>query len=244
VEERSRRAERILEIPVIVAALLTIPVIAIEQSGLADPWDIIAVGLNWAIWLVFLIELVVMLALVPDRRRWLRENPLDLPLVILTPPILPPGLQSLRALRLLRLLRLLRVARIARRLFSLDGLRYASFLALLTLVGGAAAFQVAERTEQAVSFADSLWWAITTMTTVGYGDVLPKTELGRVIASAVMVVGIGFIALITGAVAERFLRPAVAEIDEELEADEVEIAFEIAEVRTRLDRLEALLSRR
>lgn len=243
-DERSRRAARIFEIPVIFAALLTIPVIAIEQSSLDQPWDTIAAVLNWTIWLVFLAELVVMLALVSDRRRWLRENPLDLPLVILTPPILPAGLQSLRVLRLLRLLRLLRVARIARRLFSLDGLRYAAFLALLTLVGGAAAFQAAERSEQAVSFADSLWWAMTTMTTVGYGDVLPKTDLGRLIASAVMVIGIGFIALLTGAVAERFLRPAVAEIEQDVEAGEDEIVAEIAGVRARLDRLEALLSRR
>lgn len=243
-DDRARRAARIFEIPVIVAALLTIPVIAIEQSSLGEPWDTIATVLNWTIWLVFLAELVVMLALVPDRRRYLRENPLDLPLVILTPPILPAGLQSLRVLRLLRLLRLLRVARIARRLFSFDGLRYAAFLALLTLVGGAAAFQAAERSEQGVSFADSLWWAMTTMTTVGYGDVLPKTDLGRVIASAVMVIGIGFIALLTGAVAERFLRPVVAEIEEDVEAGEDEIASEIAEVRTRLDRLETLLARR
>lgn len=85
---------------------------------------------------------------------------------------------------------------------------------------------------------------MTTMPTVGYGDVLPKTDLGRVIASAVMVIGIGFIALLTGAVAERFLRPVVAEIEEDVEAGEDEIASEIAEVRTRLDRLETLLARR
>jgi len=244
VNDRSRTAARLFEIPLIVAALLTIPVIAIEQSSLAEPWDTIAAVLNWTTWLVFLVELAVMLALVDDRRRYLREHPLDLLLVILTPPILPPGLQSLRALRLLRILRLLRVAPIARRLFSLDGLRYAAFLALLTLVGGAAAFQVAERGEQAVSFSDSLWWAITTMTTVGYGDVLPKTELGRVIAAAVMVIGIGFIALLTGAVAERFLRPAVAELEQEVDEGEEEIASEIAAVRARLDRLETLLARR
>lgn len=209
-----------------------------------EPWDSIADVLNWATWLVFLAELVVMLAVVPDRRAWLRRHPLDLPLVVLTPPILPPGLQALRVLRVLRILRLLRVAPVARRLFSPDGLRYAAFLALLTLVGGAAASQAAERSEQSVSFADSLWWAMTTMTTVGYGDVLPKTDIGRLIAAAVMVIGIGFIAVLTGAVAERFLRPAVAEIEEDLETSEDELATEIGQVRARLDRLETLLARR
>lgn len=242
--ERSRRAARIFEIPLLVAALLTLPVVAIEQSSLSEPWDTVATVLNWTTWLVFLVELVVMVALAPDRRRYLREHPLNVALVILTPPLLPPGLQSLRVLRLVRLFRLLRVAPIARRIFSLEGLRYAAFLALLTLAGGAAAFQAAERGTQAVSFADSLWWAITTMTTVGYGDVLPITQLGRMIAAAVMVIGIGFIALLTGAVAERFLQPSVAEIEHEVEASEDEISVELAELRARFDRLEALLSRR
>jgi len=59
-----------------------------------------------------------------------------------------------------------------------------------------------------------------------------------------MVIGIGFIALLTGAVAERFLRPAVAELEQEVDEGEEEIASEIAAVRSRLDRLETLLARR
>ena len=70
--------------------------------------ETVAHALNWVTWLAFLVELVVMLAVVPDRRAWLRHHPLDLIIVVLTPPVLPAGLQSLRVLRLLRLLRLLR----------------------------------------------------------------------------------------------------------------------------------------
>jgi hypothetical protein len=68
VNDRARRAARIFEIPVIVAALLTIPTIATEQSSLDEPWAMVAAVLNWTIWLVFLAELGVMLALVPDRQ--------------------------------------------------------------------------------------------------------------------------------------------------------------------------------
>ena len=64
------------------------------------------------------------------------------------------------------------------------------------------------------------------------------------IAAVVMIVGIGFIALLTGAVAERFLQPAVAEMEQEVAAGEDEIASEFADLRARLDRLEGLLSRR
>lgn len=58
---------------------------------------------------------------------------------------------------------------------------------------------------------DGVWWAMTTVTTVGYGDIVPQTNGGRVIAIVVMVVGIGFIALLTAAAAERFLRSEQAE---------------------------------
>jgi hypothetical protein len=61
----------------LVAALLVIPAIVIEQSDVAEPWDTIALVLNWATWLAFLAEAVLMLAVVPDRSRWLRDHPLE-----------------------------------------------------------------------------------------------------------------------------------------------------------------------
>jgi voltage-gated potassium channel len=150
-------------------------------------------------------------------------------------------------LRLLRLLRLARLARIARGLYSEGGVRYAGLLVLLTAVGGAAAFEVAERHAQPdLSFGDSLWWAIVTMTTVGYGDFSPHTELGRVVEVIVMLIGIGFIALLTGSIAERFLRRDVDAARDELGEIgdlELEMAAEIGAVRERLDRLEALVAR-
>lgn len=152
--------------------------------------------------------------------------------IVRTPPILPPDLQSLRVLRLLRLLRLVRLASLVRRFLSLKGLRFAAVGTLVVALGGAAAFQAAEDA-QGVSFGDPLWWAVTTMTTVGYGDVYPQSALGRVVGVMVMLVGSSFIALLIGAVAERFLHPKVEAVEgaaEELEAGEEEIAAELAEV--------------
>jgi voltage-gated potassium channel len=133
----------------------------------------------------------------------------------LTPPFLPASLQAARAFRLLRLIRLLRLAVLARRLLSAEGVRDAAVLALLTVLGGGAAFAAVEK-DQHMSAWDGVWWAVTTVTTVGYGDFSPKTDSGRVIAMFVMVVGIGFVALLTAAAAERFIRrsgdpPAVDE---------------------------------
>ena len=60
-----------------------------------------------------------------------------------------------------------------------------------------------------VSTWDGVWWAISTMTTVGYGDFAPTTIPGRVIAIIVMLVGIGFIAILTAAIAQKFLQLSI-----------------------------------
>src|SRR4051794_32112725 len=75
VNARAEAMECRLQWPVTVAALLTIPAIAIEQSSVGQPWDTIATVLNWTIWLAFLAETVLMLGVVVDSRsRWLRDH--------------------------------------------------------------------------------------------------------------------------------------------------------------------------
>ncbi len=230
VNARAETIERRLEWPLLVAALLTIPAIAIEQSNAGHTWDTLATALNWTIWVTFAAEVLLMLSVVDQRGRWLRDHPLDMAIVLLTPPFLSPTLQAARVFRLLRLLRLMKLATLTRRLLSTEGVRDAAVLALLTILGGGAAFAAIEKTQH-LSAWDGVWWAFTTVTTVGYGDVTPKTDGGRAIAIVIMLVGIGFVAVLTAAAAERFMR---ARRDE---------ANELAAVHERLDEIVARLER-
>jgi voltage-gated potassium channel len=241
VDERAERWQARFELPVLVAALLVVPLIVLEQSDVGEPWDAVAIVLNWTTWLVFLVEAVVMIALA--RWAWVRTHPLDVAIVILTPPFLPASLQAARVLRLLRLVRLVRAVGAARRVFSLDGLRYAAALAAFTALGGGAAFSAIEGRD--LNTWDGVWWAMTTMTTVGYGDLYPETDAGRLLAIAVMLVGIRFVAILTAALAERFVAQEVAEAEEEvvgeLEDTEAVMRRELREIGRRLQQLERRL---
>ena len=231
----------------LVAALLVIPVIAIEVSTPGEPWETLAAVTNWAIWLAFLLELVVMLAVVPRRGRWLREHPLEVAIVVLTPPFATPFLQGIRGARLLRLLRLLPVlvsARLARRVFSLEGFKYAALLAALAVIGGGAAFAAIEDGQggESVSAWDGFWWAMTTATTVGYGDISPQTDSGRVIAIGLMLVGIAFVGFFTAAIAQRFIVPAVEKDIERAvghqEVEDAELLRQLSGLRLQLEEIE------
>jgi voltage-gated potassium channel len=239
-DARSTRVAEVLNTPMLIAAALTLPSVAIGESHPGGALETVAVALNWTIWIAFLVELVVMLAVVPERAKWLRNNPLDIVIVLLTPPVLPPGLQGLRVLRLLRLVRLLRLAQLSREVFSLEGLRYALLLAVLTVVGGGAIFNAFEKHSQHLTFWDGIYWAITTMTTLG-SNIYPTTTGGQIVSTVILIVGIGFVALLTGAFAQRFLAPEIAVVEEELEEEHLTAeAVALRELRSVQEQLQAL----
>jgi voltage-gated potassium channel len=225
-------------LPVLAAALLVVPVIVLEEADLPAPWPAVTAAANWLIWSTFLAELVAMLAVVPDRRAWLRRHPLEVGLVVLTPPFLPATLQAARALRLLRVLRLAITAHRLRALLSLDGLRATGLVALLAILGSGAAFAALER-EQHLDAWDGVYWAVTTMTTVGYGDLSPQTEAGRLLAVAVMLTGISFLAVLTGTLAQAVMARVARE---EVEPGEAQLLATLDRLDARLTRIEDALA--
>jgi voltage-gated potassium channel len=231
VDARSEAIQAKFEWPVIIAAVMTIPLVLIQESNLAQPWPTVGTILNWATWSVFAAEVVVMLCIVPSKRTWLRSHMLDVAVTILTPPFAPAAWQAGRVYRVLRLLRLLRVFSL-RRLLSLDGLKMAALTAVLTVgLGGIVVASIETSAKEPWTAWDGIWWAVTTVTTVGYGGLEPETDGGRIIASVIMLVGIGFVALLTAFIADRFIAGQ--------EAKEDRILAELREIREKLERLEA-----
>jgi voltage-gated potassium channel len=229
-DEQARRAER-LELPVLAAVLLTVPVLvlhSLELDGVAGAAVDVA---NWVLWTVFLLEVVVMLVIAPDDRAWLRRNKLDVAIVVLTPPFLPDALQILWVLRLLRILDVMPVVG---RVFEINGFRYAATLAFMAAVGGGLAYaELEDGAEGVANGFDGIYWAITTITTVGYGDITPETVAGKLLAEALMLTGpvlIGIVSASVGQLAERRLQAEAAAVRGDLgELEEAERREDAAE---------------
>jgi voltage-gated potassium channel len=234
-DARTVTVRRFFEKPLLVAAVLSIPATILQSTRVSEPWGTLGTTLNWAIWIAFLSELVVMLAITPNRGRYLLTHPLDAAIVVLTPPFLLSAVQGVRMLRFLRVFRLLRLAPLARVVFSLEGVKATAGLALLTAIAGGGGFAA----EESISFGNGVYWAISTMTTVG-SDIRPETTEGKIIAVIVSLIGIGTATLVIGAVAQRFLAHTV----EHVESTEDDLLAQVQEISTRLSRLERTLRER
>ncbi|WP_157270468.1 potassium channel family protein [Paraoerskovia marina] len=184
-------------------------------------------------WVLFGVDYVGRLLLSADRRGFVRHNLFDLAILVL------PMLRPLRLLRLLTLLRVLDRT-------TADGLRgrvvtYAvGATSLLILVGGLAITD----TERGVDgstiehVGDGIWWAVVTMTTVGYGDEYPVTATGRCVAVVLMAMGITLLGVVTATLAS-WLTDQVAEMGEE---DGAATRAEVRELRDEIRSLRAELT--
>lgn len=129
-----------------------------------------------------------------------------------------PAVDALRAARLARIVRILRVLRVvkASRLIAIafatrrrGSALWAAVLISIVVVFGAsiAILELERRTGNITNAEDAVWWAITTITTVGYGDRYPVTTEGRLVAVALMIVGVGLFGTLSGAAASWFMQP-------------------------------------
>lgn len=214
------RLERFTEVPMLVLAIVYLLLEVLPQA-LRLPAETLRLieGVEWFIWALFALELVAKLYLYPNRLRFLTTHWADVLIVIM------PFLRPLRLLKIVVIL--YRTWKRSKRLFRQRALNFVGLMGVLVVAISAGLMLVFERGQGGTinSYQDALWWAVTTITTVGYGDKYPITQAGRGVAIFLMFTGITLFGLLTASVAAFF-------VDEEHQPQE-------QEVHDRLERLEA-----
>jgi voltage-gated potassium channel len=214
--EAETPAGRGFDVALLVLILLSVLAVLLESvAGLRADYGRELRWLEWAITLLFTLEYLLRLWVVrrPLAYAWSFFGVVDLLAILPTYLSLAiPGAQSLlviRALRLLRVFRILKLvhflgeAQVLQRALRASGRKITVFLVTvltLVLVIGAVMYLVEGPENGFTSIPESMYWAIVTMTTVGYGDIAPRTLPGKLLASLVMIIGYAIIAVPTGIV--------------------------------------------
>lgn len=188
-------------------------------------------------WVLFALDYACRLVLAPAKWTFVKRNAIDLAAVAL------PVLRPLRLLRLMSLVSVLN--RTGARSLRGRVATYTVAATALIITVCALAITDAERGEPGAnitSFPDGLWWAVTTITTVGYGDRFPVSVTGRLVAVALMVGGIALLGIVAGALASWLLN-AVAEVSEAEEtatrAQVDHLTQEVAALRSLIEKMQA-----
>ncbi len=198
---------------VFVALGSLVPLVIVELRDLSwpDPYfkKLALVDLGFVVFFAF--ELAVRLVRAPDKKRFVRENWYE---VLGLVPLYAESAAWLRATRVFRLFRVFRAVRALRALSFIGRVFRESHLGLIVGIAGAlvltmaTAFYLVEHdaNPQVHSFGDAVWWALTTTTTVGYGDIVPHTTGGRVVAGTLMATGVAFFGVVASSLTTAIAR--------------------------------------
>jgi len=191
---------------------------------------------DWLVWLAFLIETVLLSVLVKNRRAYLFGNWMNLVIIIGGMPLfwdLAPLVGLLRSFRLvLVVVILVRLSKSVRMLLSRHQLGNTLAVAFITMVLSGV---IVSRIDPSIGTVwDGMWWAWVTMSTVGYGDVVPHNLAGRLFGSLLILFGVVLLSLLTANLAAFFIGRDV----EKVEQDEKEADRMLKDITARLERIE------
>ncbi|MFV0423875.1 ion transporter [Oleidesulfovibrio sp.] len=221
--EADTRAGRFFDLMLILAILMSVLVILLDSMAeIRREYSTLLLILEWGFTLLFTVEYVLRLYSVRRPLVYARSffGVVDLLAILPTwATLFVPGAHYLTVVRLLRVLRIFRVLKLAQYVSEAQHIMRAlheskrkilvflmCVLSLVTVFG--ALMYVVEGEEHGfTSIPRSMYWAVVTLTTVGYGDISPRTPLGQGIASFIMLMGYGIIAVPTGIVTSALVRP-------------------------------------
>ncbi len=214
--ESDTPAGRRFDLALIVAIIVSLIVVVLDSIGsVASRLRMVLGPAEWGFTLLFTAEYIARLYCAPSRWRYARSFFGVIDLLAILPTYLAlffPELHALIDVRVLRLLRIFRILKLTQYLeeYRLLGLALAAsrrkilvFLFtiwMVVVIMGTVMYVVEGPQNGFTNIPTGVYWAITTMTTVGFGDITPKTDLGRLIASVMMITGWGVLAVPTGIV--------------------------------------------
>ena len=219
--------------PLTIAAMLFLGVYAwpILDPGIPTSLARTCEVTGWAVWALFAVDYVARVRAADDKVAWVVRHPFELLVLVL------PMFRPLRVLRLVTLLRVLnRTA--AGNLRGRVALYVSAGSSLIAFVAALAVLEAERGSEDAsiTTFGDAMWWACTTMTTVGYGDRYPVTTLGRFVGVGLMIGGIALLGTVTATLAS-WLVEAVQEEAGNTDDHMAAVHAEVVALRDRLDRV-------
>jgi voltage-gated potassium channel len=216
--------------------VIAIVILTTDVDGSAST---VLVGTLFLLWAVLLVEYLVRLVVTPDRRGYLRRRWVE-PATVLVPPLQSWHVVGIERTGILVHEGELRVESILKH----HSLFRVLIAAAGTLILGAwlvLLFEENAKGSNIHNYANALWWAIVTVTTVGYGDRFPVTEGGRVVAVVLMLVGIGLIGVLTATVASVFIKEHTDANREEIKKGHVDLGQQLSVISDRLADVERRL---
>jgi voltage-gated potassium channel len=221
--EADTRAGKLFDVLLLVAIFLSVSAVVLDSvAGIRARHGALLARAEWFFTILFTVEYVARIACAPRRLRYMTSfyGIIDLLSILPTYFATIQGAETVPVLRALRLLRVFRVLKLAHMLSEAGALRKAiwasrskiavflSFVLIMVVIIGATMHVIEGPKNGFTSIPESMYWAVVTMTTVGYGDVAPQTALGKTLASLIMVLGYSLIIVPTGIVTAELSRPA------------------------------------
>jgi voltage-gated potassium channel len=209
-------AGKAFDVGLIVCILVSVLAVMLDSVGaIHDEYRHVLYGVEWFFTILFTVEYGLRLWCIENTGRYARSFYGIVDLLGIIPTYLSlffAGTQYLLVIRVLRVLRVFRVLRMMRYVGEAELLTQAlrasrrkiivfvSSVAALVIIFGSMMYLIEGEANGFTSIPRSIYWAVITMTTVGYGDITPQTPLGQALASLVMIMGYGIIAVPTGIV--------------------------------------------